>query len=95
MTTSVPTTMTAYRLKPGQSQVIAETIGVPKPAADQVLVKVLAAGVCHTDLGLFNSDAGVQARLNPEGKTFTLGHEGAGDLRFINFREVYELNSKL
>ena len=70
--------MTAYRLKPGQSQPVTEIIGVPQPAADQVLVKVLAAGVCHTDLGLFDQDTGVQARLNPEGKTFTLGHEGAG-----------------
>ena len=46
------------------------TIGDPGP--DEILVRILASGVCHTDLGV---KMGV---YGSEGYPFVLGHEGAG-----------------
>lgn len=83
--------MIAYRCKPGQLKPVAETVNVPTPTSDQVLVKILAGGVCHTDLTLFDPEAGVReafARDKTDG--FTMGHEGSGTappspLSYISF----------
>jgi S-(hydroxymethyl)glutathione dehydrogenase/alcohol dehydrogenase len=48
-----------------------ETIELKPPRADEVLVKVAASGICHTDLSV------VQARL-PHPPPVVLGHEAAG-----------------
>jgi aryl-alcohol dehydrogenase len=42
------------------------------PASHEVLVKIVAAGVCHTDLKCAGSNVLVKAR------PVVLGHEGAG-----------------
>ncbi|MEU5060150.1 MULTISPECIES: NAD(P)-dependent alcohol dehydrogenase [unclassified Streptomyces] len=49
------------------------TVPDPEPGPGQVLLRVTAAGVCHSDLAVM-SDPEVPAELLP----LTLGHEGAG-----------------
>jgi S-(hydroxymethyl)glutathione dehydrogenase/alcohol dehydrogenase len=54
-----------------------ETIDVEGPRADEVLVEVMATGICHTD-------AYTLSGLDSEGKfPAILGHEGAGIVREI------------
>ncbi len=48
-----------------------ETITVADPRPDEILVRTVASGVCHTDLGII---AGATAEQLP----IVLGHEGAG-----------------
>ena len=48
-----------------------ETCGVPVPGAGEVLVRIAACGICHTDLGA------AKKRLNTPLPRI-LGHEGAG-----------------
>lgn len=60
-------------VKPGAPPVVAD-VPVPTPGPGQVLLKVTAAGVCHSDIAVMS--------MPPEQLTFplplTLGHEGAG-----------------
>ena len=46
---------------------------VPEPGGGQVLVKIEASGVCHTDLHAAEGDRPVKPTL-----PFIPGHEGAG-----------------
>ena len=46
---------------------------VPTPGPGQILVEILASGVCHTDLHAADGDWPVKPNL-----PFTPGHEGAG-----------------
>lgn len=48
-----------------------EEVAIAEPAADQILVKVVAAGMCHTDLTIRDQNL-------PTMLPFVLGHEGAG-----------------
>ncbi len=50
-----------------------EDVPIPAPGAGQVLVAVVASGVCHTDLHAINGDWPVKPTL-----PFIPGHEGAG-----------------
>ncbi|TFK52066.1 alcohol dehydogenase [Heliocybe sulcata] len=63
--------MSAYRWHPGVHEPVAESVPIPKPGAHEVLVRILAAGVCGSDYTLFK---GVWPFPDP----FTAGHEGAG-----------------
>jgi len=56
---------------PGDPVVI-EDIMIDDPGPNDVLVRILASGVCHTDLGLKSGTYGT------DGFPFLLGHEGAG-----------------
>lgn len=56
----------------GQSLAI-EQRPIPTPGVGQVLVKVFASGVCHTDVHAVDGDWPVKPRL-----PFVPGHEGAG-----------------
>jgi alcohol dehydrogenase, propanol-preferring len=56
----------------GQSLVI-EEVPIPAPAAGEVLVKIVATGVCHTDLHAADGDWPVKPT-----PPFIPGHEGAG-----------------
>lgn len=51
----------------GQGSFLIDQIEVNEPKADEVLVKMKAAGLCHTDYDSLNW-----------GKTFVIGHEGSG-----------------
>src|ERR1700758_43350 len=58
----------------------------PKPTASEVLLKVLAAGVCHSDLhladGWFDLGGGKRLSLAERGMKLpvTLGHENVGEV---------------
>jgi alcohol dehydrogenase, propanol-preferring len=73
--------MLAFRFIPGATggaSVAREIIPIPTPKPDQCLVKILAAGVCHSDCSILDEDfqKGMFAMPNP----FVLGHEGAGTI---------------
>ncbi len=57
--------------KPGHPARV-EEFTIDDPGPDEVLVRILASGVCHTDLGVKRGDYGT------EGFPHLLGHEGAG-----------------
>jgi aryl-alcohol dehydrogenase len=48
-----------------------ESLGLDSPRDDEVLVRIVATGICHTDLGLCND-------WNEADGPVVLGHEGAG-----------------
>ena len=50
-----------------------EDVPIPEPGEGQVLVRIVASGVCHTDLHAANGDWPVKPTL-----PFIPGHEGAG-----------------
>ena len=71
--------MVAFRFVPhatGGASVARQVIPIPSPGPDECLVKVLAAGVCHSDCSILDAEyqKGMFAMPNP----FVLGHEGAG-----------------
>ena len=78
MSEETSATMLAYRFNAEQSRLVAERVPIPVPSPGQVLVKILAAGVCHTDIGVLDAKGQLQAIFNADSKSFTLGHEGAG-----------------
>jgi len=72
--TATPATMRAVRLEhPGQPVALHE-VSVPTVGAGDVLVRVRAAGICHSDV---HYRAG-RSRVEP--LPLTLGHEVAGDV---------------
>jgi alcohol dehydrogenase, propanol-preferring len=66
--------MPAVRLVRWQAEPELVTVPVPVPGPGQVLLKVEAAGLCHSDLHLMEWQAGAVPYTLP----FTLGHETAG-----------------
>src|SRR5262245_20483929 len=67
--------MKAYRMTAWKTAPEFQDVPVPEPGPGQVLVKVGAAGLCHSDLHVIHEfDAGVFNAALP----FTLGHENAG-----------------
>ena len=54
-----------------------EEVEVEEPRAGEVLVRIVGAGVCHTDVGLFDHDAIIYQLLSSRG-SWSCGHEGAG-----------------
>jgi propanol-preferring alcohol dehydrogenase len=69
----------------GEPMQFAERVD-PKPTGSEVLLKVLAAGVCHSDLhiweGFYNMGGGKVMRLQERGVKLplTMGHENAGEV---------------
>lgn len=64
--------MFAARYVPGKKQLSIEDIQKPVPGANEVLLKVRAAGICHSDLFMLEA----QAIPHP----FTMGHEICGSV---------------
>src|SRR5579862_9099678 len=66
----------AMLLEPG-APVVVEDIVIDPPGPGEVLVKLVASGVCHTDLHVKN--------MNGMGMSFPilLGHEGAGYIEAV------------
>ena len=62
-------TIAAIAPAKGQPFVV-ESIEIEEPRADEVLVRVVASGMCHTDLGFRD--------MFPWDRPIVLGHEGAG-----------------
>ncbi len=56
-------------LRPGGVPLKIETLELEGPRPDEVLVRVVASGICHTDIGMVD---------DWDGPPVVLGHEGAG-----------------
>lgn len=69
---SIPETQTAYVFQ-GKFELEEQQIPVPKPDAGKVLLKIAAAGVCHSDLHILHGEL-------PFPKGLVLGHEIAGHI---------------
>src|SRR5258705_8117876 len=52
-------------------QIAIESVQCPRPERSEVLVRLVATGVCHTDLSAYRGRLGVPMPV-------VLGHEGAG-----------------
>lgn len=77
----IPAEMTCYRFKPPLPSPAEERVSTPEPKQDEVLLKVLASGICHSDVGIFDPTSLIHhavAADKPNG--FTCGHEGAGTI---------------
>ena len=58
-----------------------KTVDVPRPRADQVLVRVRACGVCGSDVAYYFGDSPLET---PDGKgPLILGHEFSGDVAAV------------
>lgn len=62
--------MIAYRFAPGSSKPAREEVSVPHPKPNEVLVKILAGGVCHSDVGVLDPDHNLSTVSNNH---YTLG----------------------
>lgn len=67
--------MQALQLTEWQHEPELREVDPPEPGPGQVLVRVVAAGACHSDLHLFHDFAPGVLPFDPP---FTLGHENAG-----------------
>ncbi|QLY31013.1 zinc-binding dehydrogenase [Nocardia huaxiensis] len=73
--------MLAARLHLGKERRLElDEVPVPEPGADQVLIKVEAAGVCLSDVHLID---GMLSPLFLKGDVVTLGHEVAGTVHAL------------
>src|ERR1700757_4929549 len=70
---AIPKTMKAAVVEKFGVPLEVREVPVPQPGPGQVLVQVVATGVCHTDLHAADGDWPVKPGL-----PFTPGHEGAG-----------------
>ncbi len=75
MSTSLPTKFTAAVVDEFSKPLNVRELELPEPGENQVLVKLLASGVCHTDLHAAEGDWPVK----PE-PPFVPGHEGVGEV---------------
>jgi threonine 3-dehydrogenase len=65
-------------MKPGPVPgAVLRTVDVPRPGPREVLVKVLAASICGTDLHIYNWDDWAAGRLHPP---MIFGHEFCGEI---------------
>ncbi|PSR74830.1 hypothetical protein PHLCEN_2v9544 [Hermanssonia centrifuga] len=66
--------MIAYRYRPKAQAPVREEIPIPTPGPDEILIRVLAGGVCHSDVGILDPNCLGDAIT----RTCTMGHEGSG-----------------
>ena len=71
-------TMKAAVVRAFKQPLVIEEVPVPTPGAGQVLVKVAASGVCHTDLHAAEGDWPVKPK-----PPFIPGHEGVGHVAAV------------
>ncbi len=71
----IPEKMTAAVLH-GPKELKIEKVDVPKPGPGEVLVKVAANGLCHTDVTYYEAKIPEKMRIYP----LILGHEPAGEV---------------
>ena len=65
--------MLAFQNHPTLPGLHASHIPVPEPGENEILVRILAAGVCHSDLTILASPDLTPAPI-------TIGHEGCGEI---------------
>ncbi|KAI9023929.1 alcohol dehydrogenase [Hyaloraphidium curvatum] len=73
LTSSIPETMLAAVNVKHKSPLQLQTVPVPKVKDDEVLVKIVASGICHSDLHI--ADGEMPAMMRPN---LIVGHEGVG-----------------
>lgn len=78
-TMTLPTTQKAVIYEEVNGPLIYKDIEVPTPADDELLVKVLYSGVCHSDLSIWKGDWASQLRITPK-LPLVGGHEGSGEV---------------
>lgn len=66
--------MLAYRYHPGVKTLVQEELDRPQPGPNDAVLKVRAAGVCHSDLHVLDGEVGFLKNV------FTMGHEVCGEL---------------
>ncbi|MDV8002630.1 alcohol dehydrogenase catalytic domain-containing protein [Rhodococcus sp. IEGM 1408] len=81
-TGEIPETMRAVRLHSWGSAPTLDRVPVPRPGPGEVLLRVDAAGLCHSDLHIMDSADGVLPYELP----FTLGHEVVGTVVAVGDR---------
>jgi len=74
---------TAAVLRQTGSPLVLEELQIEEPGRDEVRVRLVSSGVCHTDLGVI-------ATAVPEQLPVVLGHEGAGVVDAVG-EDVHEL----
>lgn len=79
--------MKAFRMVGWKQPFEFQDVPQPDPRPGQVLIKVAAAGLCHSDLTVQGMDPGVMNAEIP----FTLGHETTGGVEALDLREVIAL----
>jgi propanol-preferring alcohol dehydrogenase len=79
MDRSMTETMTALRFERWGRPPVLRQVPVPTPGPEGVLLRVTAAGMCHSDLHVMDASAG-QLPMEPP---FTLGHEVAGTVESV------------
>ncbi|WP_166462764.1 alcohol dehydrogenase catalytic domain-containing protein, partial [Amycolatopsis acidicola] len=67
--------MRAWQFERVGSPLVLAEVPPPRPAADEVLIDIKAAGLCHTDVGILHEPKWSE-RIGPF--PLTLGHELAG-----------------
>ena len=78
-------TMRAAVFHSGDVNLKLEHISRPKPGPNQVLLKVAAAGVCHSDTFILEDDLS-------DPRTYALGHENAGHaVEYVGITPHYPL----
>ena len=68
--------MHAWRKHRGNSEAVYEELPVPTTPTNGFLVKILAAGVCHSDVGIVARDGHASYYRDK----FVIGHEGCGEI---------------
>src|SRR5690242_7981287 len=81
----MPQTMNAAVVHAFGEPLRIEQVPIPEPGYNEVLIKVAASGVCHTDLHAANGDWPVKPAL-----PFIPGHEGVGHVVKLG-RGVFDL----
>jgi propanol-preferring alcohol dehydrogenase len=74
MAIDLPSTMYAMLLESARQSLVYKTIPVPTPSSTQVLVKVVACGICRTDLHI------VDGELDSPKLPLVPGHEIVGEV---------------
>lgn len=69
----IPKTQTAWFFKPGEKKLYKKTVPVPTPPPGTALIRIDAAGVCHSDLHIIHGSI-------PYKNELVLGHEIAGTI---------------
>ncbi|EXJ61037.1 hypothetical protein A1O7_05190 [Cladophialophora yegresii CBS 114405] len=77
--TTLPKTMLAWQRHLPSTELLRLEVPVPTPTGDEILVKILAAGVCHSDYALKHMEK-LPSEFLKWKPNFTMGHEGAGEV---------------
>ncbi|KAH8602079.1 hypothetical protein B0O99DRAFT_605570 [Bisporella sp. PMI_857] len=79
--TKLPESQKAARYHPSENKIKVDTTPLPKPKADELLIKVHSSSLCHSDVMLLEpNDAGL---ILGDGSPVTIGHEATGTILFV------------